>query len=102
MGHASIGDPIVFYVSGEKKVAGFGEITKLYFLDDEPIFGDGPLYPDRVGFKTKLLPRAQQFDFEQFVPKLKFVKNPKYWSVHLNSSIAEITADDWNLISQSV
>ena len=108
LGKVAEGDGVVCYVTKESKVIGFGNVTRGYYLDIEPVFGDqevfgitNDLYPDRFDFKCTPLSRSAELAFLEFIEKMSFIKNLAHWSVHFSSGITEISKSDWDVLAAS-
>lgn len=89
-----VGDRLIAYIRGEKKIAGLGYVTEPYYLDDQPLF-DGDLFPDRVGIKLDLLPPNQSKDIAMFLHDLKFPSNKNFWQASLAGGLRLVPMDDF-------
>lgn len=96
LGQMQVGDPIACYVTKEKKIAALGAVTGPYFVDDKDVFKDPKLYVDRINFQASWL--DEEIDFMDILAEMKFIKNPVYWTAHLNGGVAEIKKSDWEVI----
>jgi predicted RNA-binding protein len=107
LGNVQEGDAIACYVTKDRKVIGFGEVTKGYYLDasqvfsDEKIFGESNnLYPDRFEFECVQLSVKDEVEFMPVIDKMSFIKNLAFWSVHFSSGITEISKSDWEVLQK--
>ena len=98
LGHVSIDDPIVCYVTKEKKICATGRVTQAYYLDDRDIFDDRRIYPDRIGFEAQWLPAKREIDFTTLINRMSFISNTAHWSARFSAGIAEISHADWQII----
>lgn len=98
LGKVRVGDKVACYVTKESKIIALGEAVSDYYIDDNKIFKEDSLFPDRFEFQVKSLPKDQEIDFRSMVDDLQFITNKFYWTVYLRSGIAKITQHDWNII----
>ncbi|MBO9539705.1 hypothetical protein J7643_03835 [bacterium] len=91
------GDALVGYIRGEKVFGALGEVTKPYFLDDEPLF-EGGLYPDRVGIELKVFPSGQGLDVWSLIDDLAFASNKVNWWASFAGGIRRIPMADFEKI----
>lgn len=94
------GDKLILFATKEAKILGFGEVTKEYYLDDAPVFLDKhDIFPDRIGFKSKKIEKAEEIDFKPLVWDLTFIKNPTYWGAHFVSGLCQIPEKDYEMLA---
>lgn len=98
LGHVSVDDPVVCYITKEKKIAAIGKVTQEYYLDIKDIFDDRRIYPDRIGFVAQWLPAERELDFTALVDRMSFISNTSHWSARFSAGIAEISKADWEII----
>lgn len=99
-----IGDKVACYVTKEKKVIGFGAVTKELYYDETLVFGDsgGKIYPNRICFSAKVLSKHDEIDFMEVLPMMDFFTNPAYWAARFASGVCEISESDWNGMTQKI
>lgn len=96
LGSIREGDPIVCYVTKEKKIIALGHCTAEYYLDDSKIFLREGSFIDRIKFKAEKIPI--ELDFQPLVDDMQFIKNKKFWQVFSKFVIFKITDADFENI----
>ena len=107
----NIGDKLVFYLKQEKvedevkepRIAGIFEVVSEPFRDSTRIFSSkgmktNEIFPWRVKIKPiKIFDKP--LEFKPLIPKLKFIKNKKKWSGHIQGkAMIELPKEDFELI----
>jgi len=95
------GDLLVFYVS-PKKIAGIFKAISESFQDDEKIFsyqgfGREEIFPYRVKLEPVLIAQ-EPLQFDNLIPKLRFIVNKKRWTGYLRRAMIDIPKEDYDLI----
>lgn len=98
LGKVEQGDKLAFYVTKDRKIIAFGEVTKPYYFDEKKIFKAEGVYPHRFDFTATK--SANELDFMSIIDKMSFVTNLAYWSVYLRLGFKQISAADWALIQK--
>lgn len=99
LGRVERGDKVACYITKEYKIIALGEVTEPYYVDDAKVFKAEGMFPDRIDFKAKALPKDHEVDFMGLIDQMSFIKKLAYWSAYFRSGIVQISADDWKAIA---
>lgn len=100
LGNVREGDKIACCAGkGDWKVIGFGSATSDYYVGDEKVFLKEGFFPDRFDFKAEKLRSNQEIDLMSVIDQLSFVTNVGYWAVFFRNGIAQMSKEDWQLLT---
>ena len=107
----SEGDFVVYYIMAKprpdslrsKKIAGIFRINSTPYEDSTPEWPDG-VYPLRANLDPVMLAQdaSQMLSMKPLVPKLRFIRNKKYWGSALQIGLIQISESDFRLIKNEL
>ena len=97
----SIGDKLIMYVIGEKKIKGIFEVVSEPYRDESEIFKGG-VFPNRV--KLKLVKEGEGIDIKELVPELKIFKrkDEKWAGILRGRAMIELDEEDYKKIEEKL
>lgn len=101
----SVGDKLIFYITGESVFGGISEAASNIFIDEESIFKSIPKdrnqkFPFRIRIKPARIYKHMP-KIKPLIPKLNFIKNKNRFQVHfMGKAMLPIEKDDLNIIEQ--
>ena len=101
------GDILIFYITKNYEIGGIMEAASEPYMSTEKIFGtlgftDKEVFPNRVKLKPKLIP-DNPVSFKELVPKLKFIKNKRFWAGSLQGKAMRlIPQEDYKIIKTAL
>jgi predicted RNA-binding protein len=88
------GDILIFYITKSHEVGGIMKADSEPYMSTEKIFSptgfaSGEIFPNRVKLKSQIIV-DKPINFKELVPKLKFIKNKKFWAGSLQGKATRL------------
>jgi len=105
------GDKLIFYVIQSKKdneiippkIVAIYEASSKAFYDNKPLFKSykGKIFPYRIKIKPIKIAK-KPINFKEFVDRLSFIKNKKFWTAYFRRAMFEIPSMDFEILMKAI